>query len=214
MISDANLFRDGAVVDNSRFPNRCVHNGCTPADSTDKSNISQFTLMGAWTKGKMSIFDNRLNYADFRINAANALNLDLYQSGSALASTVNKSASVEVGAYREVGGGTEKDVYIELKDEYGNNTGHKYLMKNTSLFDSIENRMNYNPHMKPAAPHDVVWLLSSGATSDEFSFDDLLNNNAFILSDMVAAYSWVNNNRFRMTGYDGWNELWVDGSAK
>ena len=117
MISDANLFRDGAVVDNSRFPNRCVHNGCTPADSTDKSNISQFTLMGAWTKGKMSIFDNRLNYADFRINAANALNLDLYQSGSALASTVNKSASVEVGAYREVGGGTEKDVYIELKDE-------------------------------------------------------------------------------------------------
>lgn len=207
MISDANLFRDGAVVDNSRFPNRCVHNGCTPADSTDKSNISQFTLMGAWTKGKMSIFDNRLNYADFRINAANALNLDLYQSGSALASTVNKSASVEVGAYREVGGGTEKDVYIELKDEYGNNTGHKYLMKNTSLFDSIENRMNYNPHMKPAAPHDVVWLLSSGATSDEFSFDDLLNNNAFILSDMVAAYSWVNNNRFRMTGYDGWNEL-------
>ena len=206
MISDANLFRDGAVVDNSRFPNRCVHNGCTPADSTDKSNISQFTLMGAWTKGKMSIFDNRLNYADFRINAANALNLDLYQSGSALASTVNKSASVEVGAYREVGGGTEKDVYIELKDEYGNNTGHKYLMKNTSLFDSIENRMNYNPHMKPAAPHDVVWLLSM-CNKREFSFDDLLNNNAFILSDMVAAYSWVNNNRFRMTGYDGWNEL-------
>ena len=24
---------------------------------------------------------------------------------------------------------------------------------------------------------------------------------------MVAAYSWKNENRFRMTGYDGWNEL-------
>lgn len=214
MISDANLFRDGLLLDRSRFSSHCVHAGCTPSDSPDKSNISQFTLMGAWTKGKMAIFDNRLNYADFRINLVNALNLDLYQPGSALASTANKSASVEVGAYREVGSGSIKDQYIALKDEYGNpvlgrdGAEQKYLMKNSSLFDSIENRMNYNPHMKPAAPHDVVWLLSSGATSDEFSFDDLLNNNAFIVSDMVAAYSWANNNRFRMTGYDGWNELW------
>ena len=213
MISDANLFRDGFVSDKSRFANQCVHSGCTPSDSTDKSNISQFTLMGAWTKGKMAIFDNKLNYADFRINLANALNLDLYQPGSALASTANKSASVEVGAYREVGGGTPKDQYIALKDEYGNpvlgrdGVEQKYLMKNSSLFDSIEHRMNYNPHMKAAAPHDVVWLLSSGATSYEFSFDDLLNNNAFIVSDMVAAYTWKNENRFRMTGYDGWNEL-------
>ncbi len=213
MISDANLFRDGLLFDKSRFPNQCVHSGCTPSDSPDKSNISQFTVMGAWTKGKMALFDNLLNYSDFRINLANALNLDLYQQGTDLSSTTNKSTSVEVGAYREVGGGTIKDQYIALKDEYGNpvlgrdGTEQKYLMKNSSLFDSIENRMNYNPHMKPAAPHDVVWLLSSGATTDEFSFDDLLNDNAFILSDMVAAYSWVNKNRFRMTGYDGWNEL-------
>lgn len=213
MISDANLFRDGLLFDKSRFSNHCVHSGCTPSDSPDKSNISQFTLMGAWTKGKMSIFDNKLNYADFRINLANALNLDLYQPGSDVSSTTNKSASVEVGAYREVGSGTIKDQYIALKDEYDNpvlgrdGTEQKYLMKNSSLFDSIENRMNYNPHMKPAAPHDVIWMLSSGATTDEFSFDDLLNDNAFILSDMVAAYSWVNQNRFRMTGYDGWNEL-------
>jgi len=212
MISDANLFRDGFEFDKSRFANSCVHSGCTPSDSKDKSNISQFTLMGAWTKGKMAIFDNKLNYADFRINLANAVSLDLYQSGSALGSTVNKSTRVEVGAYRDVSGGTKNDVYIPLKNEYGNpvlgrdGTPQSYLMKNTSLFDSIENRMNYNPQMKPVSPHDVVWLLSSGATSDEFSFDDLLNNNAFIVSDMVAAYSWVNNNRFRMTGYDGWNE--------
>jgi hypothetical protein len=214
MISDANLFRDGLLFDKSRFANRCVHSGCTPGDSKDKSNISQFTLMGAWTKGKMTIADNRINYADFRINLANALYLDIYQPGTALGSTANKSASVEVGAYREVGGGTIRDQYVALRDEYGNpvlgrdGSEQKYLMKNTSLFDSIEHRMNYNPHMKPAAPHDVVWLLSSGATSDEFSFDDLLNNNAFIISDMVAAYAWGNQNRFRMTGYDGWNELW------
>lgn len=213
MISDANLFRDGLLVDASRFPNRCVRSDCKPSDSTDKSNISQFTLMGAWTRGKMAIFDNGLNYADFRINLANALWLDLYRSGSALASTTNKSASVEVGAYREVGGGTKRDQYIALKDEYGNpvlgrdGEEQTYLVKNTSLFDSIEHRMNYNPHMKPVGPHDVIWLLSSGATSDEVSFDDLLNNHAFIVSDMVAAYGWSNQNRFRMTGYDGWNEL-------
>lgn len=212
MVSDANLFRDGFLFDNSRFPNRCVNSGCTPGDSPDKSNVSQFALMGAWTKGKMAVMDNRLNYADFRINLKNALYLDLYQPGSALPGTANKSASVEVGAYREVGGGTPNDRYLELKDENGqaipgsDSKPLTYLMKNSSLFDSIENRMNYNPHLKPASPHDVVWLLSSGATSDEFSFDDLLNNNAFIVSDMVAAYSWANNNAYRMTGYDGWNE--------
>lgn len=213
MISDANLFRDGLLHDQSRFPNRCVNAGCTPGDSRDKSNISQFTIMGAWTKGKMSVFDNMINYADFRINVANALYLDLYKPGTAPGRTGNKSQSVEVGAYREVGGGTVRDHYVALTDQNGNplldanGIQHRYLMKNSSLFDSIENRLNYNPHMKPARPHDVVWLVSSGATSDELSFDDLLNENAFIVSEMVAAYSWKNGNRFRMTGYDGWNEL-------
>jgi hypothetical protein len=57
------------------------------------------------------------------------------------------------------------------------------------VFDTIDNRMNYNPNMKPVSPHDVVWTLSSGVATDEFSFDDLLNNNAFIVSDMVAAFT-------------------------
>lgn len=212
MISDANLFSGGFHGQSSRFKSSCVNPGCKPSDSQEKSNISQFTMMGAWTRGKMAIIDNKINYSDFRINLANAVYLDLYQPGSASAVTENRASNVEVGAYREVGGGTIRDQYIPLKDEYGRSvlgrdgSPQKYLMRLTSLFDSIENRMNYNPHMKPAMPFDVVWLLSSGATSDEFAFDDLLNDNAFIISDMVAAYSWVNLNRFRMTGFDGWNE--------
>lgn len=213
MISDANLFAGGLHTQSARHSSSCVNSGCAQSDSPDKSNISQFTLLGAWTRGKMSIVDNMINYSDFRINLANAVNLDLYQHGTAPAATKNRSAEVEVGAYREVGGGTIKDQYVQLKDEYGrdvlgrNGAPQKYLVKNTSLFDSIENRFNFSAHLKPAIPFDVVWLLSSGATSDEFSFDDLLNENAFIISDMVAAYSWVNTNRFRMTGFDGWNEL-------
>lgn len=212
MISDANLYAGGLHNQASRYRSSCVNPGCLQSDSQDKSNISQFSIIGAWTRGKLSIIDNMINYADFRINLNNAVNLDLYREGTAPSGTENRSAQVEVGAYREVGGGTIKDQYIPLKDEYGkallgrDGQSQKYLMKNTSLFDSIENRFNFGSHVKPAMPFDVVWLLSSGATSDEFAFDDLLNENAFIISDMVAAYSWVNFNRFRMTGFDGWNE--------
>lgn len=219
MISDANLFRNGVLpasataVFDSRFNARCVHAGCAPNDTNEKANIAQFTVMGAWSKGKMILFDNTVNYADFRIDLANAVELDLYQPGSALPSTSNKSASVELGAYREVGTETKFDEYVTLKSESGSpvlgrdGRAQKYLLKNTSLFDSIEHRMNYNPFMKPTRPHDVVWLVSSGATSDELNFDDMLNNNAFIISEMVAAYSWVNDSKFRMTGFDGWHEL-------
>lgn len=219
MISDANLFRNGIIANNedsplldSRFPARCVTSGCAPDDTQEKANIAQFTMMGAWTKGKMVLFDNRINYADFRIDLANAVELDLYQPGTALPSTANRSAHVEVGAYREIGVGVEADEYVTLKDEFGlpltdeNGAAQRYLLKNTSLFDSIEHRLNYNPHMKPTRPHDVIWLVSSGATSDELNFDDMLNDNAFIVSEMVAAYAWPNQSMFRMTGFDGWHE--------
>lgn len=216
MISDANLFRNTfrgeTPITDSRFPATCVHSDCSRDDSQEKANIAQFTVMGAWTNGKMVLFDNNVNFADFRIGLDNAVNIDIYDPGSALPETENKSSIVEVGAYREVGVNVPGDEYVALRDESGapilgrDGSAKEYLLKNTSLFDSIEHRLNYNPHMKPGRPHDVLWLVSSGATSDELNFDDMLNNHAFIVSEMVAAHAWDNNSRFRMTVFDGWHE--------
>lgn len=214
MISDANLFGGGYLFPRDRYSTRCVHDGCTRGDR-DATNDLTYMLIGGWSKGKGVVIDNLLNFADFRITLSNALWLDLYQPGSALATTTNRSGSVEVGGTRSLSH-SEPNSLVALRDDYGRPvTGSDgrpqfHLVKNSSVFDTIDNRLNYNPHMKPVGPHDVIWTLSSGVATDEFAFDDLLNNNAFIVSDMVAAFTATNDSLFRMTAYDGWNELWGD----
>ena len=225
-IGDAELYNGAKKTEPSkhRYKSECLYpEYCDPnsplvaekdkraAAFADKGLLSQFALMGSWTKGKMVVLDSMVNYSDFRTALKNAVNVSLYEPNSALSATVNKSHKVEVGASRDLAFGSRRDSYITLKDENGQEiSSPRYMLKNTTFFDSIENRLNFNPHMRPAMPKDVVWTLSSGATSDEFSFDDLLNNNAFIVSDMVAAYSRVENHSispFRMVAFDGWKAL-------
>lgn len=214
MISDANLFGGGYLFPKERYTNRCVHAGCTRGDR-DATNDLTYMVIGGWSKGKGVVIDNLLNYADYRITLSNALWLDLYQPGSALPVTANRSASVEVGGTRSLSH-SDPNSLVPLTDEYGHpvrgrdGSPQYHLVKNSSVFDTLDNRLNYNPHLKPVGPHDVVWTLSSGVATDEFSFDDLLNDHAFIISDMVAAFSAANDSLFRMTAYDGWNELWGD----
>ncbi|MCC2638457.1 MAG: hypothetical protein K0Q68_2176 [Moraxellaceae bacterium] len=214
MISDANLFGGGYLAPKERYPNRCVHDGCKRGDR-DATNDLTYMLLGGWSKGKGVVIDNLLNFADFRLTLSNALWLDLYRPGSALPVTANRNASVEVGGSRSLSH-SEPNSLIPLKDRYGypvlgsDGQPQSHLVKNSSVFDTIDHRLNYNPHMKPVSPHDVVWTLSSGVATDEFSFDDLLNDHAFIVSDMVAAFSAANDSLFRMTAYDGWNKLWGD----
>jgi len=214
MISDANLFGGGYLFPKERYASRCVHAGCTRGDR-DATNDLTYAVIGGWSKGKMVVIDNLLNFGDFRLTLSNALYLDLYQPGSALAATQNRSASVELGGTRSLSH-SEPNSLIALTDAWGNPVLGRdgqpqfHLIKNSSVFDTLDNRLNYNPNLKPSSPHDVVWTLSSGVATDEFSFDDLLNDNAFIVSDMVAAFTAINDSPFRMTAFDGWNELWGD----
>ncbi|MBZ0254246.1 MAG: LamG domain-containing protein, partial [Candidatus Methylomirabilis sp.] len=62
---------------------------------------------------------------------------------------------------------------------------------NTNVLDSIENLFNYHAYMKPVTPNDIVWILGNGRGTDEFSFDDYLNPDSFILSNMLASVSWT-----------------------
>ncbi len=206
MISGQRLFS----IFGKRFENRCVHNGCTPSD-IDGSHDLTYAFLGAWTKGKMVVIDNMLNYVDFRFTLNNALYLNLYQPGSALAVTPNKSHEVEAGGSRSLSYIPEVPVLGENGEQLLNTDGTPILetIKNSSIFDSIENRFNYNPNFHKSMPQDVVWLGSSGTATDELSFDDLLNQHAFIVSDMQTAFTWKNASPFRLTPMDGWNHLFA-----
>jgi hypothetical protein len=214
MIGDQSLFTSGLVAGKFRHAHRCVFTdvNCVPKDF-DSSNDTIFTMLGAWTKGKMVTQDNLLNSNDFRISLRNALFLDLYQPGSALSVTPNKSHEVEIGATRNVSTGDPTGSVVARRGEDGqpeyrsNGTPKMELLKNTSQFDTIENRLNFNPNFHKAMPQDVVWQTSSGSATDEFSFDDLLNQHAFIISNMGAAFSFPNASPWRMTALDGWNKF-------
>jgi hypothetical protein len=52
MISDANMFGGGYLFTKERFANRCVHDGCKRGDRDPSNDLSQFMLIGGWTKGK------------------------------------------------------------------------------------------------------------------------------------------------------------------
>ncbi|NQZ59277.1 MAG: hypothetical protein HRT88_17625 [Lentisphaeraceae bacterium] len=106
--------------------------------------------MGLWTQGKMVLMDNLLNGSDYGIEARRAQHrlVDLY----------NDNIAVRVGSMRT-------NSLKELPT---------FSLGNLTFFDSIENMMNYNDNMRPNKPNDVVWWISDGKSTDQFSFDDYL----------------------------------------
>lgn len=214
-MSDADIFNGDVQNGSHRYKSEFVFPGGELFENynyIDKSNVNQTMVMGAWTKGKMVLFDNSLNFADYKIPFLLSIRLkDLYQPGSALPVTENKSTDVDIIGSREQSFGGRFDSYLTLLGEDGepmfdeNGNPRTRLFKNSQFFESIENRLVYNPFMLPGIPSDVPWLASNGLNSLALNFDEMLNNNAFILSDMVAAYTWKNKDPHRFTGFDGWN---------
>ncbi|MEM8593255.1 MAG: hypothetical protein AAGF06_00350 [Pseudomonadota bacterium] len=206
--NEARMWGDGKG-DEGRYPNRCVYEGegCVKKDK-DATKDQTYFVIGGWTQGKMVQIDNLINGADFKIGLTNATRLSLYNENSALSSTQNKDHEVTVGGTRAL---HHSEVLptgsnVPVWDANGNDLG-QFWLKNSSILDTIENRLNYNENWKPVTPSDVTWLLSTGSATEEFAFDDYLNQNAFIVSNMVAAASYKNDNPFRITFYDGWHKL-------
>jgi hypothetical protein len=53
--------------------------------------------------------------------------------------------------------------------------------------DSLQNLFNYRLAALPITPRDVVWVMSTGVATDEIAFDDYLDPNALIVSNMQAS---------------------------
>ncbi|MDX1695093.1 MAG: LamG-like jellyroll fold domain-containing protein, partial [Ketobacteraceae bacterium] len=58
---------------------------------------------------------------------------------------------------------------------------------NANILDSIENLFNYHEHAKPISGGDVVWIMGTGVATDEIVFDDYIDHDAFIVSNMQAS---------------------------
>jgi hypothetical protein len=173
----------------SRFDVRCSKAPCVdPLPKTEidmkkfeaQGDSQGFAVMGAWTRGKMTLFDNLINKADFGLGSQDAdlRDVALYRSGSNL-------RWVTVGANRDTSS-------IENLPGY---------VSNTTLFDSIGDRFAFSKNFMPALSKDVVWLVSNGTMTDELAFDDYLDRDVLVSSDMSAPLIW--NSNLRLTYNDG-----------
>lgn len=204
-VSPAKLFPTYRYDKNpqSRYPLRCVsEEECSPEHMQDNDNSkdNMFMLIGAWTQGKMVLVDGMLNDVDFRLGGLdkNHSYLSLYQPGTG--NNPESSGEKRVGTTR---GAT---IPYPVRNESGELIGN-YAPANMSMLDSVENRLNFLPNMKPSRFQDVVWNMSSGHSTVEFAFDDYINPDGFIVSNMVAHMEHKNGNWYRMNYYDGWHQL-------
>jgi hypothetical protein len=167
----------------ARYSDGCVVKGCTdplltgnPADQIPISNLEEstntrgLTVAGRWTHGKMVQLDGLMNNIDYGLHVPDPeqRNITLYSSGS----------PIQFGSGR-------------YNSTDGNPSGYA---ENTTITDSFENIFNYLATLKPITLREVTWQVNMGKGGDEIPFDDYINPEAFIVSDMTASTSWTSYN--------------------
>jgi hypothetical protein len=147
-------------------------------DTTIGGGKNGVGAMGSWTNGKVVLFDGNINPIDFALMDADALQREiaLYRDG-------RSNVFVRVGA-SIVTGMREKN--------------HQF---NINLIQSIENLFNYRFTARPKIPRDVVWTMTTGRGIDEVVFDDYVDPNVLIYSDMTPAIEILRHSSGR------WNDL-------
>ncbi|MGB0513476.1 MAG: hypothetical protein ACPGJE_01395, partial [Wenzhouxiangellaceae bacterium] len=197
----------GAIV--TRYPAACVPGtSCQPTNAMtlndakthdETSRLRGVSMAGLWSHGKIVTLDGIINNTDYgmKIPPVKQRMLALYQPGSGPLGT-------ETGEVR-VGTGRHNGPFSDFPPGFVNNS---------TFIDSIEQIFNANSEMFPLTPRDVVWNVATGHATDEVAFDDWVNPNAFVFSQMNAAMSWsggVIGNNFdvfdgfeRVAGLGGW----------
>ena len=143
------------------FEHRECDGGCI--ESAD--NLRGFSMFGLWSGGKMVQLDGSFNNTDWALRLPAQPEVHLY----------NNNTYVRVGVGRDQ---TEAHSIF-----------HAWL-SNTGFIDSLENIFHYNPKLKPLTPRDIVWFLSTGKGSDELVFDDYMDKDALVISNMVSAIAF------------------------
>lgn len=181
-VSPTLYYTDGGVV-KSRYPASCVPGvACSsPATSAaigtydEASNTRGVSVAGLWTHGKIVLLDNLLNNVDYGLRVPDDLQrmLALYQPGTGPLGTESGAVRAGSGRYAAAAGmpavGTA----------------------NVTFIDSLENLFQHAPSARSLAVRDVVWTVNSGKGSDEVVFDDYLDPDALIVSEMSGSLSFA-----------------------
>ncbi|MEM1222281.1 MAG: hypothetical protein AAGH40_05915, partial [Verrucomicrobiota bacterium] len=172
----------------SQYPNY-AYDSIAGVDLDDtSSNTRGQAVIGLWTQGKLVQMDNMVNATDYGTGSPVIEHrmVELYQGG-------------DPAGYIRIGGG--RDNGANIRQPAGSDP-------NTTIFDSLENKLLFSERFKTVTPNDVVWAVSNGKGADEFSFDDYLNLDSFIISHMTGALEFNSSpgsGTARMIYYDGFS---------
>jgi hypothetical protein len=139
-----------------------------PLNSVEESdNTRGLTVAGRWTHGKMVQLDGLMNNIDYGLHVPDPAQrvLNLYKTGP----------QPQFGSGRFNAGDGNPPDYAE----------------NTTITDSFENIFNYVAALRPITLREVTWQINMGKGGDEIPFDDYVNPQAFIVSEMTASTSWT-----------------------
>lgn len=191
----ANVFMaavPGRLVEQSeeKFPRRCVHEGCEGfLENTDWDR--GFMVAGLWTHGKFVHLDAMINNMDWAVGVTPASHfwVDLYRDAQGEPVPVRFGGGRFIDSVRYAGG------------PYPPGYTH-----NANILDSLQHLPNHVPEARPVTPRDVVWVMSTGIATDEVAFDDFLDPNALIVSNMQGSITQVYTDDGRSTSFPRyWN---------
>ena len=172
----ANVFMagiPGRMVEQSEvdYPRVCAHEGCEDYEENIDWDRG-FLVAGAWTHGKFVLLDSMINHLDWAIGIIPESHyvVDLYTAPNGDPVPVRLGSGRFITSARDRGG------------PYPAGYTH-----NANILDSVQNLLNQHPHAQPVTPRDVVWIMSNGVATDEVVFDDFLDPQALILSNMQAS---------------------------
>ncbi len=153
------------------FPTRCATAGCSNVIETRQPTRGQ-SVLGLWTSGKMVLLDGVLNNVDWSLPVADDTHrlVQLYRG----AEDGGHTGEVLVGSGRDVGASQQPP-------------GSAF---NVAVTDSLENLFHAHANLVPVTSRDIVWIVNNGKASDEVAFDDLINPDALVVSEMVPAMSF------------------------
>lgn len=150
---------------------------------------------GLWSHGKIVLIDNMVNDTDYAVGNGDSTTAALSGPEQRMVQLYQADAPRSLDGWLRMGYGR-----ATIQMPLGEND-------NANIIDSVENIFNYRQYAKPVSHRDVAWHVSVGKQTDELSFDDYLDPDAFIIANMAGLLTFNNlgtgGNNF--THQTGWN---------
>jgi len=158
--------------DRARYQNqiRCLDGiSCDLRGVEDDDDKRAVSVLGLWTQGRTVLLDNLINNVDYGLGAS--------LSKQRIVKMFDGTGS---SSWVRLGSGTENK---------GDDTGDtiRGAAGNINFIDSIENKFNHDRNLRLNIPREVAWLVSNGTVTDVVAFDDWVNPNILISSEMVQS---------------------------